>query len=410
MNFFAANVRWLSAGALMAGATAFGQTFFIALYAGEFRAAFSLSHGEWGAIYMIATLCSAAALTQTGRLSDHFRTRSLALIVIAAFAVVCVAAANVASAVMLAFVIFGLRFCGQGMLSHLAVTAMAKWFREGRARALAVAGLGFSLAEAALPTLALLAVAAVGWRGSWLIAAAILILVVAPLLTWLLRAERSPRAMAEEVASPGMDGRHWTRGEMARHWVFWALVPGVVGPSWIGTTVFFQVVPLTEGKGWALTDYAAFAYPVYSTVTIVASFIVGFAADRFGAARLLPVYLLGWAVACAGLAGADALWLGVLAMGAGGVASGGVSVVHGALFAELYGTRWLGGIRALAAALMVIGSALGPAASGAMLDAGIGLEAQLYGFAAYLVAVSVAFVFVAARVRAKLQASDQPLT
>ena len=83
-----------------------------------------------------------------------------------------------------------------------------------------------------------------------------------------------------------------------------------------------------------------------------------------------------------------------------GVGSGGVSIVHGALFAELYGTRWLGGIKAIAAAMMVVGSALGPGASGALLDLGVGFETQCFGMAAYLVTVSLWFVFVSRKARA----------
>lgn len=397
--FLIGNARWLGAGALMAGSTGFGQTFFISLYAGEWRQEFGLSHGDWGAIYMAATLTSAAVITQAGRLADYWRARTLALIILAAFALICVGIAGVTSWWMLCALVFGLRFCGQGMLSHLAVTAMARWFRANRARAVATASFGFSLGEAILPAAALTVIAAFGWRVSWLIAAAFLIMIVAPLLAWLLRRERSPKAMTEAVVSPGMDGRHWTRREMTRHWAFWALMPGLMGPSWIGTTIFFQIIHLTEIKGWAAIDYAAFAYPAYSVVTVLASFAFGWAADRTSALRLLPVYLLGWAAGAALVGGAAALWTGVLALAVAGVGSGGVTVVHGAIFAELYGTRWLGGIKAISAAVMVLASALGPGVSGALIDAGVGFETQCYAMAAYLVVVSIWFAAFARRAR-----------
>ena len=384
----------------MAGATGFGQTFFISLYAGEWRAEFNLSHGDWGAIYMAATLTSAAVITQAGRLADHWRARSLSMAILAAFALICVGIANASSWWMLCALIFGLRFCGQGMLSHLAVTAMAKWFRANRARAVATASFGFSLGEAILPAVALTVIAMIGWRASWLVAAGFLVFLVAPLLLWLLRRERSPQAMTETVASPGMDGRHWTRGEMMRHWSFWALMPGLLGPSWIGTTMFFQIIHLTEVKDWAAIDYAALAYPAYSVVTVLASFAFGWAADRTSALRLLPVYLLGWAAGSALMGASGGLWAGVFALAVAGIGSGGVTVVHGAIFAELYGTRWLGGIKAIAAAVMVLASALGPGVSGALLDAGVPFETQCYGMAAYLIVVSAWFAFVSRRAKA----------
>lgn len=392
--FLRSNAPWLAAGGLMSMSTSFGQTFFISLYATELRAEFDLSHRDWGAIYMAATLTSAATLTFAGRLSDRFRARSMALVVMMAFALVCVGMSAVSSVAMLVVLIWGLRFCGQGMLGHISLTAMGKWFRATRARAIAIASLGYSCGEAVLPTIALTAIALVGWRESWLLAAGFLVFVAAPLLMWLLRRERSPKAVVEAVASPGMGGRHWTSGEMLRHWMFWALLPGIVAPAWVGTVIFFQIRVLTETKGWDILSYAALTYPAYSFTTILSSFAFGWAADRFGAVRLLPFYLLGWGIASALLGAADGLMTGVAAMIIAGVSSGGVSIVTGALFADLYGTRWLGGVRAITVAMMVLGSAIGPGVSGALLDAGIGVVAQCYGMGFAILVVSVWFLFV----------------
>lgn len=390
-DFLRENSSWLAAGAVMTLSTGFGQTFFISIYAPHFRAAFDLSHGQWGAIYMTATLASAVALTQAGRLADIMRARTLALAVIALFALVAVGIASVGSALMLGVLVFGLRFCGQGMLSHVALVAMGKWFRAGRARAVAVAHLGFSAAEATLPAGALLLIPLIGWRESWLIVAAALVLVSAPLILWLLRAERSPRQAAEAQGGPGLMGRHWTRVEMLRHWLFWALLPGVAAPSWVGTVIFFQIAPLTAEKGWDMLSYAALAYPAYSVATIAASFAFGVLADRRGATTLMPVFPLLWAAACLALGVAGGLGAGVAALAVAGVASGCVGIVAGALFAELYGARHLGGVKALFVAVSVLASAVGPGVSGLLLDLGVGFGDQLFGMAAYLVAAAAGF-------------------
>ena len=104
---------------------------------------------------------------------------------------------------------------------------------------------------------------------------------------------------------------------------------------------------------------------------------------------------------------AGPLWAGALALAVAGVGSGGVTVVHTALFAELYGTRWLGGIKAIATAIMVLASALGPGVSGALIDAGVAFETQCLAMGAYLVLVSAWFVVVARRA-AKLAAQPTP--
>lgn len=405
-SFLRDNATWLGAGSLICFSTGFGQTFFISIYADEWRTAFDLSHGDWGAIYMTATLASAAVLTQAGRLADVMRARTLSFMLLVAFSALCAGVAFVSDWWMLAALVFGLRFCGQGMLSHLAITVMAKWFRAGRARAVAIASFGFSAAEALLPAAALLVIAAVGWRTSWLIAGAVLVLIVAPATLWLLRRERTPKSMAEAVVSPGMEGRHWSRGEMARHWLFWALLPGLIAPGWIGTVIFFQIRHLTEIKGWDVLAYAALAYPAYSAATVLASFAFGVAVDRLGAIRFLPVYLLGWAAGALALGLAGGLWAGVAALALAGVGTGGVSVVKTALAADLYGTARLGGVKALMTALMVLASALGPGVSGALLDAGVGFEAQCLAMGGYLVAVSLWFALVARWAAPLLPARD----
>ena len=399
-EFFRSNARWLSAGALISLSTGFGQTFFISIYAPYFREDFGLSHGDWGGLYMIATICSAIVLTQTGRLSDHIRARTLAVIVIVAFAGVCIGISFVQSTLMLGFLVFGLRFCGQGMLSHISVVAMGKWFRAGRARALAISHLGFSAAEAIFPASALLLIPIIGWRLSWTVAAVFLIIVALPLVFWLLKSERSPQAAAESQGGPGLYNRHWRRPEMMRHWLFWAMLPGLAAPSWVGTTVFFQIAPLTEEKGWDILSYAATAYPAYSVVAIVASFAFGVLADRKGVVNVLPLYLLGWAFATILLGFADSLWTGALALAVAGTGTAAVSIIVGAIFAELYGAKHLGGIKALFAAASVLSSALGPGLSGLLLDAGVGFSSQCIGMGVVLLAISGVFVVLRVKILA----------
>ncbi len=74
-----ANASWLAAGFLPTFASSFGQTFFIAVFAGEIRATFDLSHGAWGSIYSIATTISAAVMIWAGSLTDRFRVRHIGI-------------------------------------------------------------------------------------------------------------------------------------------------------------------------------------------------------------------------------------------------------------------------------------------------------------------------------------------
>jgi MFS family permease len=390
-SFIRENARWLGAGILMTSSSSFGQTYFIALSAAHLQAAFTLSHGDWGALYTAGTLMSAIVLTQVGALADRFKVRTLALVTIAAFALCCLAMSAVNHWLMLVLVIFGLRLCGQGMMSHLALTAMGRWFRNNRGRAVAIASFGFSLSEGLFPLTFVLLTGAVGWRAGWLVAAATLVVVVAPILSVLLRFERSPQSMSEAHHSVGLAGRHWTRRDAMRHWLFWAMTPGLLAPSFMTTSLFFHQVHLVDVKGWPLTGYVA-TYPLYSTMVFLANFTAGSLADRFGAARLLPAYLLPMGAGLSVMALAETFWLGPLALILCALTQGASQAMIGSIWPEYFGTRHLGAIRAFAVAATVFSTAAGPGITGLLIDAGLPFETQCLWMSAYVVLISLLFV------------------
>ena len=389
LSFYRDNARWLAAGFALTFASSFGQTFFISLFAGEIQAAYGLSDGEWGTVYTVATLASAAVLFQLGAVADRVALQRLALVVAAAYALVALGmAAAAGSVIVLCLLIFGLRLAGQGMMSHMALTAMGRWFRANRGKAVAVAGLGFAVGEAVLPAVTVMAMGWLGWRWTWVAVAGLLLAVLAPLFARLLASARVPRAEGGAGGMPGLDGRHWTRSEVLGHWAFWALMPAVLTPSFIGTVVFFHQVHVAETKGWALS-LMALGYPVYAGLTVTASLAGGWVVDRVGPARLLPVLLLPMAAGAAvlGAAGTVAGWFAVLALL--GLTQGMVQATWGALWPDLYGTRHLGGVRAMSTTAMVFSTAIGPGITGLMIDAGLSLPDQAGAMALWCLGVSL---------------------
>ena len=68
--FLKQNFRWIAGGFLLTYFSSFGQTFFVSASIAEWQAKFDLSHGEFGRLYMFATLASALCLPFVGRLVD----------------------------------------------------------------------------------------------------------------------------------------------------------------------------------------------------------------------------------------------------------------------------------------------------------------------------------------------------
>lgn len=400
--FYRTNARWLLTALVLTFASSFGQTFFISLFAGGIRAEFGLSDGAWGGLYTLATLASAAVLVQIGRLADTVGLMTLTLGVGAVYVAAAATMALAPSVWLLGLGVFGLRICGQGMMGHLALTAVARWFRANRGKAVAVAVLGYPLGEALLPPLAVLAISAFGWRAGWGIVAGVLALAILPLLVALMmQGSRVPAGEGDGDTAPGMEGRQWTRREVLGHWSFWALMPGVLAPSFIGTVAFFHQVHVSEVREWSLVTMAA-GYPVYAAVSVATSLMAGGLVDRVGPVRLLPVYLLPLALAISALTLEGGEWVWLLTLLGIGVSQGVVVTITGALWPTLYGTRHIGSVKALAASAMVVSTAIGPGITGLLIDRGLTLPEQAPAMAAWCVAVSVLFWRVAPRLSARL--------
>lgn len=398
IRFLAENRRWLATGILLALGACLGHTWFIALFAGEIRAEYGLSDGQWGLIYTAATLASAALLFGRGSWADTVPLSRLAPMVAIVFAGAAGLMALGQAIWALGIAVFLLRFCGQGMFSHIQQTAMARWFVATRGRAMAIANLGYTTGQVLLPLPAVLLMGWIGWRGSWLVVAAILVLVILPLLVWLLAQDRTPQGSQGGVAgAPGLGGRHWRRSDALRHWLFWTLVPLMLTPGYIGTVVFFHQVHIAEIKGWSLVAMAP-AYPAWALSEVAAAFAAGWFADRFGPARLLPVAVLpmGLGIALIGMAETPFAW--IIAIGLIGVTQGIANTVWGTLLPATYGTDHIGSVRAVASAVLVVSTALGPGIGGVIVDAGIPVPQQAWTMAVWCLGLSLAMVPVARRV------------
>ncbi|MHA6324414.1 MFS transporter [Roseivivax sp. CAU 1753] len=404
--FLRQNAPWLAAGAMLTFLSSFGQTFFISIFAGDIRDAFSLGHGEWGAIYALGTTASAIAMIWAGALTDRFRSRALGAGVLVALAAACLLMAVNTMAALLPISIFLLRFAGQGMTSHIALASMARWFVATRGRALSIASLGVTFGNALLPLAFVFLMGFSGWRSLWILAAVIALAGI-PFLTLLLRKERSPQAIvAESAAAPGMDGRHWARLEALRHPLFWMMVPTLLGPPAWGTVFFFQQVHFVEVKGWELIALVAWL-PLFTLVAVGSMLVSGWAIDRFGVARVFPLALMPAAgafvvFALAATPGQAAIGMALLAL-----TQGGQSTLPSAFWAEFYGTRYIGAIKAMGAAVMVFGTALGPGITGLLIDAGLGIETQYLAIAVYFAVATALMTMGLARFRGTLTVSAE---
>ncbi|MXQ14097.1 MFS transporter [Microvirga makkahensis] len=394
-------LQWLAGGFLLTFSSAFGQTFFIALFASDLKGEFGLSDGAFGTFYMAATLASATVLMWVGRVADRRDLKRVSVLTLAGLALTAAAMASVTAAWMLFPVLFGLRLFGQGLPGHISLTAMARWFVARRGRAIAIAAMGFPASQAVLPIIAIALTGAYGWRMTWWLSAAAVALLSIPLILLLFRNEpHEPERSAMHGADPRVvpARRQWTRAEVLRDPIFYVLMPGVLTSPFVVTGIFFHQITIVHAKGWDLTWFVGW-YAANAATTVIATLATGWAIDRFGAARVLPGFLLPLVAGVAVLTASDNPYAAPAFMVLSGLSLGSANTVLGAIWAELYGTRHLGSIRALASSGGVLASALAPGLMGYLFDAGVTVTHQLAMLAAYTLVSACLLVMVAPRLR-----------
>ena len=394
--FLRDNARWLAGGFLLTFFSSFGQTFFISLSAGNIREEYGLSHGGFGTLYMVATLGSALTLPYLGQIVDRYSVRKVAMLIVPMLALATVSMALSGHIVQLVVTIYLLRLFGQGMMTHTAFTAMGRWFSAQRGRAVSVVTLGHNAGEAVFPLIFVTLATWVGWRNSWLFAAALLLVAALPAIVSLIAIERAPRAT--DPVPRVSHGRDWTRAEVVRDPVFYLLLLGVMAPGFIATTIFFHQVYLVDLRDWSIEIFAS-SFTVMALMTIGFALVSGQLIDRFSGVALLPGFLLPLAAACFVLGSFEGQWSAFAFMALLGVSNGFSSTLFGSIWPEIYGIRHLGSIRALTVAIMVFATAMGPGLTGFLIDKGVSYPLQIVAMGAYCILISFVMFYASRRVR-----------
>lgn len=390
-------IQWIAAGFVLTFASLPGQTIFIAQFNTAIRAQFDLSHGAFGFLYTLATLGSSLCLVYVGALTDRFSIRKLAIATLLGLSGVALLMSQTRHVAILVLALFGLRLFGQGMMSQIAATAMARWFNRFRGRALAISHLGFSFGESTMPIAAAILIGLWHWQQVWIGAAAFIGLAVVPLIIFLLRdPPDGRRAVARGEVNPDAThiseimGHKWTRGAVLRDPLFYPLVLGLMAPPAITTLFLFHQAHLAEIKGWSALSFAAF-FPLFSAASVLFALLSGALIDRVGAWRLLIIMLVPEGIACLLMASLETVWTIPAFFILLGTTHGIMSPVGSAIWAEIYGTAHIGAIRALATSALVFASAIGPGIAGALIDAGFELNRQSYIYAALCFAGATGF-------------------
>ena len=361
--------------------SSFGQSYFLGLFNSSIRDALSITHGQFGSIYASATLCSSLLLIWVGKKIDDVNIFKFALFVIILLAFACFFFSKVSSVFLLFIAIFLMRFSGQGMMSHTASTTISRYFTRTRGRALSISWFGLSSAEFIMPILMVYLLTIIDWQNLWLIFS-ITVLIILPIASFLLikNLNLDSRETSDENIKE-VEIKQWSRREVIKDYRFYIISLNMLAMPWIftGFAVFQSFVQTSKGWGPYVIAQSFMSYSILSVLTL---FLSGFLIDKFTSRKLLIYMNIPLLFSVVVLYFFDTPITAFLFLGLVGISNGFANILGSSTWAELYGVKYLGSIKALTTALMVFATAFGTALFGLLIDLGftVGDIALISGF------------------------------
>jgi predicted MFS family arabinose efflux permease len=354
--------------------SSFGQSFFLGLFNTSIRNELSITHGQFGSIYASATLLSSFILVWIGKKIDDVNILKFVSYVIILLSISCFLFSKISSIIFLFFSIFLMRLSGQGLMSHSATTTISRYFEKSRGRALSLTWLGLSLAEFILPLLIVFLLTFIEWRNIW-ISISILVLLILPFASFFLA--KSINLESREVSFDNKIElkkiKQWKRIEVLKDYRFYIICLNMLAMPWIATGTFVYQSFISTSKDWGPYVIAQ-SFMAYSILSVITLFFSGFLIDKFSSRKLLiymniPLLLSAFVLYYFTDPISSFIFLGLI-----GISNGLANVLGSSTWAEIYGVKYIGSIKALTTALMVFSTAFGTALFGILIDNGLNIE------------------------------------
>jgi len=391
--FKSLNFKIILFGFIFTFFSSFGQSFFLGLFNPSIREALSITHGQFGSIYASATLLSSFILVWIGKKIDDINILKFASYVVVLLAISCFLFSRISSIIFLFLSIFLMRLSGQGLMSHTASTTISRFFEKSRGRALSTTWLGLSLAEFILPLLIVFLLTFLDWRNIW-ISISFLVIMILPIATFSL--VRNIKLDSRETSSNNdtkiKEIKQWTRIEVLKDYRFYVICLNMLAMPWIATGTFVYQSFIVSSKDWGPYVIAQ-SFMVYSVLSVITLFLTGFLIDKFSSRKLLiymniPLFISALILFYFSSPVSSFIFLGLI-----GISNGLANVLGSATWAEIYGVKYIGSIKALTTALMVFSTAFGTALFGILIDKGFSIEQIALVSASYiLIAIFLLFL------------------
>ena len=373
--------------------SSFGQSFFLGLFNSSIRNTLSITQGQFGSIYASATLLSSFLLIWVGKKIDDINIFKFAVYVTLLLSFSCFFFSKISSVVFLFIAIFLMRFSGQGMMSHTATTTISRYFTRSRGKALSTCWFGLSTAEFILPVFIVYLLTITSWQNIWIFIS-ILILIFLPFSSFILikNLDFDSREDSKDKKFEKENIKQWKRIEVLKDYRFYIILLNMLAMPWIATGVFVYQSFITESKEWG-SFVIAQSFMVYSVLSVLTLLGSGFLIDKYTSRKLLIYMNLPLLFSTLVLFYFDATISAFMFLGLIGISNGLANVLGSSTWAEIYGVKYIGSIKALTTALMVFSTAFGTALFGFLIDKGFSIEKiALISFAYILISLALLFL------------------
>ena len=352
--------------------SSFGQSFFLGLFNESIRSELDITHGQFGSIYAAATLLSSIILIWVGKKIDDFDVLKFSYFVILLLAVSTFIFSKINSVEFFFIAILLIRFSGQGMMSHTATTTISRYFTNTRGKALSTGWFGLSSAEFLLPITIIYALTVIDWRNIWIIITIFIVLFL-PMVSYFLVKEIKLSSRENDIKFIKNNIKNWKRSEVIRDYRFIIVALNMLAMPCIVTGIFVYQSFILTSKNWG--EYIiAQSFMVYSISSVLTLFVAGYLIDKFTSRKLLIYMNIPLLISLLILIYFQSPISSFFFLGLIGLSNGFANVLGSSTWAELYGVKFIGSIKALSGALMVFSTAFGTAFFGLLIDLNFSLE------------------------------------
>lgn len=323
---------------------------------------FGWSREAVSAAFGFGALSVAACSPPLGALLDRYPARRIIIPCVAvfgcAFGSLCLLTAHLWH-LYAVFIVMGI--VGNGT-AHLAYTrVLSTWFEQRRGLAFSVLLTGGAFGAMVLPMIAESLIQAIGWRHTFAVMGAIVLIVGLPLTT--LVRERSVLSRKVERVESGASAM-----EGMRSGIFWIIVSVLFIVSISQNGAIAHLSPLLTDRGVSPRN-AALAASAMGGAVLLGRLITGVLLDRFFAPRVSFILLLFAALGTFLLSGAKSMSAGVIGAGLIGLGMGGEADVTPYLLSRYFGLRSFSTLYGLTWTAYAIAGAIGPVIMGKVFDA-----------------------------------------